>query len=199
MRGAPDVDGPGEVGGVREDADVVDLVRLAGEGDRAAWDALVDRYASLVWSVCRRHRLIAADAEDVFQSVWLRLVERLRDLRNPAALPGWLATTTGRECLRVTRAGWREQAEEAFDLEIQAQHRQAMRTAFAQLPMRCQQLLSLLMEDPPVSYARISERLGMPIGGIGPSRARCLDRLRGCPVLAAYFGPVLDYGEGSGA
>jgi RNA polymerase sigma factor (sigma-70 family) len=198
---------------VREDADVVDLVRLAGEGDRAAWDALVDRYASLVWSVCRRHRLIAADPEDVFQSVWLRLVERLRDLRNPAALPGWLATTTGRECLRVTRAGWREQAEEAFDLEIQAQHRQdpveqgllaeelrkAMRTAFAQLPRRCQQLLSLLMEDPPVSYARISERLGMPIGGIGPSRARCLDRLRGCPVLAAYFGPVRDYGEGSGA
>lgn len=196
-----------------DDTDVVDLVRRAGAGDRTAWDALVDRYAPLVWGICRRRRLSAADAEDVFQSVWLRLVERLRDLREPAALPGWLATTTSRECLRVTRAGWRERAEEDPDMDSQPHRQQnpveqgvlaaelqrAMRSAFGQLPRRCQQLLSLLMEDPPVSYARISDRLGMPIGGIGPSRARCLDRLRGCPVLAAYFGPVQNYGEGSGA
>jgi hypothetical protein len=136
-----------------DEADVVDLVRRAGRGDRAAWDALVDRYAPLVWEICRRRRLCAADAEEVFQSVWLRLVERLRDLREPAALPGWLIATTGRECL----------------------------------------------EDPPVSYARISARLGMPIGEIGPGRARCPDRLRGCAVLAAHFGPVRNYGEGSEA
>jgi RNA polymerase sigma factor (sigma-70 family) len=197
-----------------DEADVVDLVRRAGGGDRAAWDALVDRYAPLVWGICRRHRLSAADAEDVFQSVWLRLVERLRDIREPAALPGWLGTTAGRECLRVAQARWRERAEEDLHLEneprnqqqdpveqgvLAAELQQAMRTAFGQLPRRCQQLLSLLMEDPPVSYARISERLGMPIGGIGPNRARCLDRLRGCAVLAAYFGPVRNYGEGSEA
>ena len=196
-----------------DDADVVDLVRRAGAGDRTAWDALVDRYAPLVWGVCRRRRLSAADAEDVFQSVWLRLVESLPELREPAALPGWLATTTARECLRVMRAGWRERAEEDPGLDsrppgqqdpveqgvLAAELQRAMRSAFAQLPRPCQQLLALLMEDPPVSYARISERLAMPIGGIGPSRARCLHRLRGCAVLAAYVGPVRNYGEGPGA
>ena len=75
-------------------------------------------------------------------------------------------------------------------LELQA----AMRVAFAQLPVRCQRLLSLLTEDPPVSYARISQALGMPVGAVGPSRARCLNRLRGCPALAAYLEAVGERG-----
>jgi RNA polymerase sigma factor (sigma-70 family) len=183
---------------VVDGVDVVDLVRRAGEGDAAAWEELVERYASLVWGVCRRRRMSAADAEDVFQSVWLRLVERLRDLRDPAALPGWLATTTSRECLRVAQAGWRERAE-GGGLEpagpdddpveqsmLTGELRAAMRVAFGQLPARCQRLLSLLMEDPPVSYAQISQVLDMPIGAVGPTRARCLNRLRGCPALAGY-------------
>ena len=83
---------------------VTDLVTRARNGDKQAWDALVERYAPLIWSICRRHRLGDADAEDVGQSVWLQLVDQLDKIRDPAALPGWLATTTRRECLRVLRA-----------------------------------------------------------------------------------------------
>ena len=86
------------------DPTVTDLVARAKDGDRQAWDALVERYAPLIWSICRRHRLGRADADDVGQSVWLRLVDQLDRVRDPAALPGWLATTARRECLRVLGA-----------------------------------------------------------------------------------------------
>ena len=88
---------------MRDDPVVTDLVTRARNGDKQAWDALVDRYAPLVWSICRRHRLSGADANDVGQSVWLQLVDQLDHLREPAALPGWLATTTRRECGRILR------------------------------------------------------------------------------------------------
>ena len=84
--------------------DLTALVTRARNGDKQAWDELVDRYAPLIWSICRRYRLGRAHAEDVGQSVWLRLVDQLASLRDPAALPGWLATTTQRECGRVLRA-----------------------------------------------------------------------------------------------
>ena len=87
---------------VRDDPVVIDLVTRARKGDKQAWDALVERYAPLIWSICRSHRL--ADADDAVQNVWLRLVDQLDTVRDPAALPGWLATTTRRECLRVLRA-----------------------------------------------------------------------------------------------
>ena len=83
------------------------LVTRARNGERQAWDALVERYAPLLWSICRRHRLEAADAEDAAQSVWLKLVDQLDSLRDPAALPAWLATTTRRECGRILRAAHR--------------------------------------------------------------------------------------------
>src|SRR5262245_23098980 len=83
------------------DPTVSDLVARAKDGDRQAWDALIERYAPLIWSICRRHRLGRDDADDVGQSVWLRLVDQLDRVRDPAALPGWLATTARRECLRV--------------------------------------------------------------------------------------------------
>src|SRR6516162_2292952 len=86
------------------DSSVRDLVARARSGDRQAWDSLVERYAPLIWSICRRHRLGHADADDVGQSVWLRLVDQLDRVRDPAALPGWLATTARRECLRVLGA-----------------------------------------------------------------------------------------------
>ena len=85
---------------------VVDLVTRARDGDRQAWDALVDRYAPLIWAICRRYRLDRADAEHVGQSVWLRLLEQLEKIRDPAALAGWLATTAQRECIRVLRTRW---------------------------------------------------------------------------------------------
>src|ERR1700734_155114 len=80
---------------------VIDLVTRARTGDKRSWDALVERYAPLIWSICRRYRLDRADAEDVGQSVWLRLVDQLDKIRDPAALPGWLVTTTRRECGHV--------------------------------------------------------------------------------------------------
>jgi RNA polymerase sigma factor (sigma-70 family) len=183
---------------VRDDPSVVALVTRANAGDQSAWDELVERYAPLVWSICRRYRLRGPEADDVGQSVWLRLVEQLGALREPAALPGWLATTTQRECLRVTRvAGRRETVERPLDVEppsdgdvmieqelIKAERRAALRAALAQLPLACRRLLSLLMQEPPLPYAEISTRLGTPVGSIGPNRARCLARLRRSPALA---------------
>ncbi|MFD0687943.1 RNA polymerase sigma factor [Actinomadura fibrosa] len=184
---------------MRDDPTVVALVNRAGAGDQDAWNDLVDRYAPLVWSVCRRFRLGAADADDVGQSVWLRLVEHLPRLRDPAALPGWLATTTRRECLRVVRAQQRkERIEQPLDTYmtpgeqdalvehevLAAERNMLLRTAFGQLPEHCRRLLALLMQDPPLSYAEISARLDTSIGSIGPTRARCLQRLRDCPAFA---------------
>ena len=98
-------------GSAREDVDptyddsvVMHLVARARGGDIRAWDTLLERYAPLIWSICRKYRLGPADAEDVGQSVWLCLVAQLDKVREPAALPGWLATTTRRECVRVVHA-----------------------------------------------------------------------------------------------
>jgi RNA polymerase sigma factor (sigma-70 family) len=187
---------------LRNDATVIALVERAREGDGGAWDELVQRYAPLVWGVCRRYRLSDADARDVGQNVWLRLVEHISTLREPAALPGWLATTTRRECVRVCRAASeREQREDRADLAVLAdpdstrvdqwliaeEQATALRIGFSQLPSHCRQLLSLLLQDPPVPYSEISTILGMPVGGIGPNRARCLDRLRRCPAIVALI------------
>jgi RNA polymerase sigma factor (sigma-70 family) len=187
---------------MRDDPSLICLVTRARTGDKQAWDALVERYAPLVWSICRRHQLCRADAEDVGQSVWLRLVEHLDNLRNPAALAGWLATTTQRECcgvLRATRgpqaAGPVQDAESIPDGQtataeeelLIAERHMALLDAFTRLPPRFQQLLALLIEDPPVPYAKISATLGIPVGSIGPTRRRCLDMLRHDPVIAALI------------
>src|SRR5512142_437588 len=89
---------------MHNDLSAADLVTRATNGDKQAWDALVDRYAPLIWSICRRYRLGHADAQDVGQTVWLQLVSQLAAVRDPAAIPGWIATTTQRECCRVLRA-----------------------------------------------------------------------------------------------
>ena len=187
---------------MRNDPTVTDLVIRARNGDSQAWDALVERYAPLVWSICRRYRLGSADAEDVNQSVWLALVDQLAALREPAALPGWLATTTQRECGRVLRTArgpqmaWYapdaedipdEQAVTAEEELLQAERQAALREAFTYLPPSCQQLIGMLIQDPPVPYAKISTELGIPIGSIGPSRRRCVDKLRRHPAVAALI------------
>jgi len=187
---------------MRDDPIVIGLVTRARNGDQRAWDALVERYAPLVWSICRRHQLGDADAKDVSQNVWLRLVDQLGSLRDPAAIPGWLATTTQRECGRAVRAArspWAAalapEIENIPDVEIGmaeeellvAERHAALREAFSQLPPCCQQLIALLIEDPPVPYAQISARLGIPVGSIGPSRGRCLERLRRHPAIAALI------------
>lgn len=174
---------------VRDDPSVVDLVRRARDGDKGAWDEIVERYATLVWGVCRRYGLSGPDADDVGGAVWLRLVENLGTIREPAALAGWLATTTRRECLQLLRSKKRSVPIE--DLEVTdsgspaadewllvEEQRHALRMAFAELSVRCRELLSILFEDPPPAYTEISATLAMPVGAIGPNRKRCLDRLR---------------------
>ena len=187
---------------VRDDSVVIDLVTRAGNGDRQAWDALVERYAPLIWSICRRHRLADADAEDVGQSVWLQLVDQLDRVRDPAALPGWLATVTRRECLRVLRAVRAplaaryvmdaetvpdEQAEAAEQELLAAERHAALSEAFRDLPPSGRRLILMLIQDPPVPYTEISARLGIPVGSIGPTRSRYLAKLRRHPAIAALI------------
>ena len=182
--------------------DLTALVTGAGNGDQRAWDELVERYAPLIWSICRRYQLGRADADDVGQSVWLRLAGQLASLRDPAALPGWLATTTQRECGRVLRAARKQEAAghplDAADIPdqvagaaeselLRGECHAALREAFAHLPPDHRQLIALLIQDPPVPYAEISARLGIPVGSIGPSRGRCLEKLRRYPAIAALI------------
>jgi RNA polymerase sigma factor (sigma-70 family) len=187
------------MGTVHNDQSVVDLVVRARSGDQIAWDQIVERYAPLVWAMCQRFHLSRADADDVGACVWLRLVERLDTIREPAALPGWLATTTRHECLRVVRVKGRETPVEdhermvdatypAADDWLLAQERLiALRTAFGGLSERCRQLLELLFADPVTPYDEVSAILDMPVGTIGPTRQRCLGKLRTSPALAALM------------
>jgi RNA polymerase sigma factor (sigma-70 family) len=185
-----------------QDLPTADLVMHARKGDPDAWDALVDRFAPLIWSICSRYQLEPADASDVGQYVWLRLVDQLAAVREPAALAGWLATTTRRECIRLWEATRRQQAlERVLDAEtirdeqagiaerevLVAERHAALREALSRLSSPCQRLIAVLMEDPPVPYAEISARLGIPVGSIGPCRSRCLEKLRRDPAIAALM------------
>jgi RNA polymerase sigma factor (sigma-70 family) len=188
---------------MRDDPVVIALVRRAAAGDQAAWNEIVDRYAQLVWSICVRFGLSTEDIDDVSQSVWLLLIESIGNLREPAALPGWLAKTTRNECLRVLRvthrhahAGLPSEDQMPMDPDavviddeiLRAERDAALRTAFAELPPRCRELLSMLMRDPPCRYEDISAKLGIPMGTIGPVRGRCLDRIRRSPHIGPFSG-----------
>ena len=185
---------------MRDDPSVVTLVSRVGEGDQDAWNELIERYAPLVWSICGRCQLSREDVDDVAQSVWLLLMENIGSLREPAALPGWLATTTRREALRILEAAHRRDLDGLEDEEppglaeptieqelIVAERNAALRAAFAELQRGCHELLSMLISDPPRSYAEISVALGVPVGSIGPTRARCLDQLRRSRHLLAVL------------
>jgi len=183
-----------------DDPLVIHLVTRARGGDKRAWDALVERYAPLIWSICRQYRLGRDDADDIGQSVWMHLVDQLDKIRNPAALAGWLATTTRRECGRLVRAAHApgavvcdaeiipDKRATAVEQELLAAERHAaLREAFTCLPPQGQRLIAMLIADPPVAYAEISARLGIPIGSIGPTRSRCLERMRRHPAVAALI------------
>lgn len=185
---------------MRDDPEVIALVDGARGGDAQAWNALVVRYAPLVWSVCRRFHLSDADALDVGQTVWLRLVEHLPRLRDPAALPGWIISTTRHECLRFVRIERRDSdthqrsaavaeadPESVEELLLSHERNEALRRAFGRLSERCQRLLRALLAEPPRNYASIADELGMPRGSLGPRRARCLAELRRDPTLAAVI------------
>jgi RNA polymerase sigma factor (sigma-70 family) len=181
-------------------SDVGQLVRAAAGGDQAAWNRLVERFNGLVWSVARAHRLAGADASDVVQTTWLRLVENLDRLQDPERVGAWLATTARRECLRTLRLSARHVPTETellpdpgtdapLDASLLANERdRALWMAFGGLSERCQMLLRILVADPPPSYEEVGEVLDMPIGSIGPTRQRCLERLRGLAETAGVTG-----------
>ena len=172
------------------------MIRAAHNGDEAAWAAIVDRFAGLVWSTARAHRLTAAEAADVSQTTWLRLIENLDRIKDPERVGAWLATTARRECLRHIRLKGREvptgedsvfeaPAEDHVERRLITRERNAaLRRAFARISERCQALLRLLAAPEPPSYEEVAAAFGMPIGAIGPTRARCLDQLRRTPELA---------------
>jgi RNA polymerase sigma factor (sigma-70 family) len=175
---------------------VGDLVARAADGDQAAWDALVERHAPLVWSVTRAVGLGRTDAADVVQTTWLRLVEHLGRLRDPDRLAGWLAVTARHEAYRTARRAGRAvptDDERAFDgvaddppdgALLAAERDREVWAALQLVPARCRELLRLLVAEPPVSYQEIGALLDMPIGSIGPTRTRCLDKLRGALTAA---------------
>ncbi len=176
------------------------LVTAAAHGDQAAWDDIVDRFSPLLVAVLRQCQLSVADTEDVAQTVWLRLVENLDKLREARALPMWIITTGRREAWRQAASRRKIQAQDPGtgewtrqpasvdtldDIVLQAERHQALLAGLAELGARDRKLLLLFLEDPQPSYSEISRRTGMPIGGIGPTRARALDKLRRTPPILA--------------
>jgi RNA polymerase sigma factor (sigma-70 family) len=175
-----------------QSSDVARLVRRAVDGDRQAWERLVDQYARLIWSITGEFRLTESDAADVAQTTWLRLLEHIHRIQYPDRVGSWLAATARNECLRSIAARKRvvlghddgdldnaPTLEPDVDARLIADERaQVVQDAMSSLPRRWQRLLELLMADPPASYAEISDQLGLPIGSIGPTRGRCLARLR---------------------
>ena len=166
------------------------LVHAAAGGDQRAWDALVREFSAMIWAVARAHRLHDANAADVAQATWLRLLEHLTRLKDPARVGAWLATTARRECLRVIREGDRsvlygdEPPERASvdmppgDSLLIGERDAALWRGFARLRPSDQALLRLLMADPRPPYDEIAAALDIPIGSIGPTRQRALARLR---------------------
>ena len=174
------------------------LLRAAAAGDESAWAGLVRHFSGLVWSIARGHGLASADAEDVFQTTWLRLTQHLDRIKDPQRVGAWLAATARNESLRVIRTASRTTVvsdvdsvvtllaehtpeDAAMQAEAESQSRQRARLlwqAFERLPDRCRALLRALIAVPPLSYAEIAAVFDMPVGSIGPTRARCLRGLR---------------------
>jgi RNA polymerase sigma factor (sigma-70 family) len=166
------------------------LVRAARGGQATAWQALFERHDGRIAAVCRAHRLSSADAADVRQTTWLRAVEHLDRLREPQYVGAWLVTVARRECLRVVRQAARVRpCEEVLRRQhattappdsrlLEFERRAAVRSAVTALPGRDRALLGLLYSEPEPSYADIGRSMDMPIGSIGPTRGRALERLR---------------------
>jgi RNA polymerase sigma factor (sigma-70 family) len=172
--------------------DIARLVRGAADGDRRAWERLVDQYSRLIWAITAEFRLAESDAADVAQTTWLRLLEHIDRIEYPDRVGSWLAATARNECLRsIARrkrviladddevlTGVAASCPEVDEHILAKERDQVVRDALSRLPRRWQRLLELLMADPPASYADISSELGVPVGSIGPTRGRCLARLR---------------------
>jgi RNA polymerase sigma factor (sigma-70 family) len=172
--------------------DIEGVVHRAAAGDMRAWNRLVDQYGRLIWSITAEFRLTESDAADVVQTTWLRLLEHIDDIEQPTKVGSWLAVTARHECLRIVTARKRlVLGQDVEDLAFAVPHdpdidealladerAKDVRRALSRLPRQSQRLLEMLMADPPISYAEISTELGLPVGSIGPTRGRCLAKLR---------------------
>lgn len=187
--------------------DVVELVSAARNGDSSAWKSLIERYAPIVESVTRQYRLSRADAEDLSQGVWLRLFENLARIREARALPGWIKTTTKHEALRILAARRRSEPVDPTvlatlhiqDPDLDVDHDllrfervRAISDGLAELAPQHRNLLVLLHTEPRASYQKVSTTLGMPQGSIGPTRARCLEKLRKTEAVQTFVRPAGD-------
>ena len=168
-----------------------ELVALCLGGDALAWETLIVRYRRLIYSIPVKFNFTSADASDVFQAVCVKLIEHLHELKDETKVSAWLITTTTRQCIHVRSQRMRESSSEddfqepadtsinVEDIQIQSQEQQTVRSAVEKLPDRCQRLLELLYFDvTSPSYEEIGKRMKMPVASIGPTRARCLEKLR---------------------
>lgn len=175
---------------------LLDLIGSARAGDDRAWERLHARFTPMLRSIARSYRLSSSDIDDAVQTTWLRLLNHIGGLREPAALAGWLATTVRRECLRLLQRPTREyvtddpQLGERVDLVsdperelLAAERRVLLARALQTLPERHRRLMVLLLTQPTMDYETVSATLGMPRGSIGPIRARSMARLQGDPQL----------------
>jgi RNA polymerase sigma factor (sigma-70 family) len=184
-------DGHGTLSFTGMRSDLGPVIVAAAAGDQDAWNDLVDRFGGLVWRIARGYRLNAADAADVSQVTWLRVVEHLGSLRDPQALAAWIATTARREALQLLRrrrevpvddTRWADEADDRAPEPVQRllgeEQNRELWAAFGRLPPRCRTVLRLLVVEPLGSYAAVAAALDVPVGSLGPARGRCLDTLR---------------------
>ncbi|MDQ1440794.1 MAG: hypothetical protein QOG97_1022 [Acidimicrobiaceae bacterium] len=185
-------------GGGAARPDFAELVKLARDGDAAAKEALVDGLQRLVWHTLGDFGLSKDDRQDVFAATFCRLFERLATIREPERLPGWVATTARNEARTLLRARGRvivsdepierEDTEPSTDERlVDREVRTALHAAFRGLPRNCRELLRLVTAVPRLPYEEIAELLSMPHGSIGPTRQRCLDRLRNAPEFRPFI------------
>ena len=173
--------------------------------DEQAWNALIERHQHIIDAVCRRYRLRPEDAADVSQTVWMKAIDNLDRIRDLRAMPGWIKTTAMRAAWTLLRsrdrltlldvsqdnsAHWSPLAPAPYSSEVDTwmlleERRAAVRDGLAELTESHRTLLSLLVADPPITYQQISDQLGLPMGSIGPTRARCLRKLADTPSIRA--------------
>jgi RNA polymerase sigma factor (sigma-70 family) len=172
-------------------ARIAGLVSAARDGSEDALGQIVTEFSPMLWHVARAAGLSPDDAQDVVQTVWMSLLSHLDDIHTPAALAGWLVTTTRREAWRVRGAGrkqvpadqdWLAELPDrgpgSEELAIIGDGRRALWSAIGQLTPRCQELLRIIAFVPRPDYRAVAAELGMPVGSIGPTRGRCLAKLR---------------------
>jgi RNA polymerase sigma factor (sigma-70 family) len=175
------------------------LVRGAKDGDRESWATLVEQFTPMLCNILRAYRLSAADVDDAVQETWIAAYTHVGRLREPDAFAGWLAVIARRNALHIVERNRREIATVPEQLDsapmdatpekiaLESEKRRAVRRAVERLPGRQGEIMGSLLGQPGVSYADLAERLGIPVGSIGPTRERALARLSRDPLLAGVL------------